>query len=141
MLLILCVTATNSNAQKIEVVGEWTMSQETPMGKRVTQMTISQDSTDGSFWSGKKEYEIAVEGNELRWKQPFSTPMGSIEANFTGQINDSDRLSGTFSFSEGPLKGRTSNWEATRIITQQGLSSKKESKKRKKRSKDKINYD
>lgn len=116
VLVISLMVSAISWGQEVDVLGDWTLTLETPQGKRVSQLSISQDSTDGSFWSSQGECQYEIVGDQLSWNQPLLTPIGNFAAEFKGQIKTNDKLMGTFTFSEGPVKGRSSTWEAVRTV-------------------------
>ena len=101
-------------AQEVDLSGEWTIVQETPRGKRSSDISIKHEGSSASVWSKDGEYIMTIDGDSVRWKQEIKTPMGAMEAACEGKIESVSKMSGTSSISEGFLSGRSINWTADR---------------------------
>lgn len=90
------------------------MTVATPRGKQATEITIDQTSATTAMGSDSKgEFAIEIKGEQLRFSRALSTPMGNIDAQFTGTINEYD-LAGSMTMSSGPGAGRSIKWSAVR---------------------------
>ncbi|MEO9871944.1 hypothetical protein [Ekhidna sp.] len=135
-LLILTV-----QAQEIDISGDWTITQDTPRGKRSSDISIKQDGSKATVWSNEGEYVMTIDGQNVSWDRNITTPMGAMAASFKGKISNENRMSGTSSFSSGPMSGRSMNWSANRKKTEEQIEAEKVAKKAKKKKKGKKKKD
>ena len=137
LLLIVFCFFLSGEAQEVNLTGEWTITQDTPGGKRSSDVSIKHEGSKATVWSGEGEYIMTIAGENISWSQPMVTPMGSMQADCIGKIESGSKMSGTTSFSEGPLSGRSINWSADRKKTKEQIEQEKAEKKAKKDNKKK----
>lgn len=117
-VLVICILGLNAYAQTEETVdisGVWVMTSETPRGKKVSELTITQEGNQAIAKVKKQEFAITIEGNKLSWKQKVSTPMGKMTTENEG-IVENDNMEGTMSMVNGPMSGKKMKWTAIRKI-------------------------
>ena len=98
---------------KIDVSGEWEMTQDTPRGPMTRVITFKQDGENLTVTTvGRDGQEIVIQGtikgNELEWSMTRSTPQGEFTIAYKGKV-EGDTMSGTTQMGE-----RTSEWTAKR---------------------------
>jgi len=117
-VLLICILGSNTYAQTektIDISGVWIMTNETPRGKKVSELTITQEGNQAKAKSKKVEFTITIEGNKVKWTQDISTPMGKMTIDKEGIVED-DTMKGHMTMASGPMSGKKMKWTAIRKI-------------------------
>jgi hypothetical protein len=98
---------------KIDVSGEWEMTQDTPRGPMTRTITFKQDGENLTVTTmGRDGQEIVskgtIKGNELEWSMTRTTPQGEFTIAYKGKV-EGDAMTGTMQMGD-----RTSEWTAKR---------------------------
>jgi hypothetical protein len=108
-----------SNAQDIDLTGDWEMTTDSPRGERTQTIHIEQDgekltvTMQGGMRGGQGGEEIkaegTIQGNKVEWSFTRSTQRGEFTTKYTGTV-EGDTMSG-----EVDRGGRgTAPWSAKR---------------------------
>lgn len=117
-LVVCCILAMNAFSQSeesVDISGVWIMTNETPRGKKVSELTITQEGNQANAKSKKVEFTITIEGNIVKWTQEISTPMGKMTIDKEG-IVEGDTMKGHMTMASGPMSGKKMKWTAIRKI-------------------------
>ena len=103
MITALVLFPAFSNAQDIDLTGDWELTSETPRGERTQTIHIEQDgekltvTMQGGFRGGQQGGEITAEGtikgNKVEWSFTRNTPRGEVTTKYTGTV-EGDTMSG-----------------------------------------------
>jgi hypothetical protein len=106
MCLLLSALAQASSA---EVSGKWEVTMVSDHGEFTNMAVFEQDGEKITVTIDESKGEGTLVDNEIKWTITLNTPMGDLDASFTGTV-DGDRMNG-----DVEISGMTIEWTGIKI--------------------------
>ena len=114
VLLILTLffyfNVSNAQSDSSELLGQWKMVTQTPIGNKKQNFTIKFQNNKLIGITKNGEVEILQKGNQLIWENKVKTPIGLMEIKAEGQVIEDGKITGFSSPISGRMKGHKVSW-------------------------------